>query len=132
MSLRQKFMAVGVVAIALPLLVLGSTVYFKAKTESTKTAELNAINTSRLTALATKELLTAHLNTLQSFSLNPVAVKAAQGDSESLSKAPDLLKELNKKLGEAYEVIFVADASGNIVADNTGGGYKNINVSDRE
>jgi len=132
MSLRQKLLVTGIVAIVLPLIVLGSTVYLKAKTESTKTAEANAMNVGRLTALAVKELMTANLNTLQSFSLNPIAIKAAQGDSESLTKAPDLLKELNKKLGDAYEVLFVVDTSGNIVSDSTGGGYKNINVSDRE
>ena len=132
MSLRQKFLVIGIIAIVLPLVVLGSIVYLKAKTESTKTAEANAMNVSRLTALAVKELMTANLNTLQSFSLNPIAIKAAQGDSESLTKAPDLLKELNKKLGDAYEVLFVVDTSGNIVSDSTGGGYKNINVSDRE
>ncbi|MEJ5300623.1 MAG: methyl-accepting chemotaxis protein [Thermodesulforhabdaceae bacterium] len=132
MSLRQKLLVSGILLIVLPLLVLGSVEYFKAKSESTKTAEANAMNTTRLTAFAVKELLISYLNTFQSFSLNPIALKAAQNDSESIDKVSNLLKDLNKKLGDSYEVLFVADASGNIVADNTGGGYKNINVSDRE
>lgn len=131
MSLRQKLLIAGVLCIAIPVLTLSILTYSKARTESTKSAEANALNTSRIIALAVRDVLTGHLRTMQAFSLNPVAVKMAQGDSESLTKANNLLKELNKRLNDIYEVIFVTDSSGNIVADSTDGGYKNINVSDR-
>ncbi|MGC8718554.1 MAG: methyl-accepting chemotaxis protein [Thermodesulforhabdaceae bacterium] len=132
MSLRQKLLIAGILCIAVPLVVLSIFTYSKAKSESTKSAEANAINTSRIIALAVKDILTGNLQTLQGFSLNPIVVKTVQGDSENVGKANDLLKEFNKKLGEIYEVIFIADLSGNIIADSTDGGYKGINVADRE
>lgn len=131
MSLRQKLLAAGILCIAVPLVVLSIFIYSKAKTESTKSAEANSLNTSRIIALAVKDVLTGHLKTLQGFSLNPTIVKAVQGDLENLGKSNDLLKEFNKRLGDIYEVLFIADLSGNIMADSTDGGYKGINVADR-
>ncbi|MCX7822493.1 MAG: methyl-accepting chemotaxis protein [Syntrophobacterales bacterium] len=132
MSLRQKLLISGILCIALPVLTLSMLTYSKTKVESSKTAEVNALNMSRIIALAVRDILVGHLRLLQSFSLNPIAPKIAQGDLESLGKANNSLKELNKRLNEAYEVIFIADASGNIVADSVDGGYKNINIADRE
>ncbi|SFM39724.1 methyl-accepting chemotaxis protein [Thermodesulforhabdus norvegica] len=132
MSLRQKLLIGGFSFIAVPLVVLALFVYFKAKAESTRVGRDNIMNTTRLTALAVKEVMDGQLNLVKSLSLNPVAVKTAQGDSEALTEASALLEKANAKLGNIYEVLFITDSSGNIVADSAGGSYRNINISDRD
>lgn len=132
MSLRRKLLISGVLCVVIPVLTLSILTYSKAKTESTKSAETNALNVSKLIARAVKDSIVSQLKTMEIFSLNPVIIKAVQGDVESLDNAGNLLKEFNKRLDNSYEVVFVADTSGNIIADSTDGGYRNINISDRE
>ncbi len=132
LSLRMKLLVTGLLCIAIPLLIVSTFTYFKAKSESTKSSEENSLKSSRIIALAIKDIMTGHLNTLRAFSVDPVIAKAAHGDPESVNKAYDVLKELGKNLGDIYEVIFVADLSGNIIADSADGEYKGINVADRE
>jgi methyl-accepting chemotaxis protein len=61
------------------------------------------------------------------------AAEHAKGSgSTSIGKASETLARLVKDSGDVYEVIFIAGVDGKVFADGVDGGYKGIDLSERD
>jgi methyl-accepting chemotaxis protein len=66
---------------------------------------------------------------LTAFSVDPAFIDATAGNG---GPAGTKLEDIMKKIGNEYEVLYVADATGAIQADGIGGAYKGINIGERD
>ncbi len=137
-SLRFKIMAVGIMAVLLPLLVVGGFSIYKSrnalnessKSESTEIAKgiSNMINMVVLSEIKIVE------QTAQRETIIEALSKHAQGatDEAAIARSTAELTAVTKRSGAAYEAFFAAGLDGKVLADGEGGKARNIDLSKRD
>jgi methyl-accepting chemotaxis protein len=137
-TLNFKLVSGGIIAVLIPLLVVG----IFAVTKTSTAIEALALNQSmeiakglaNMAQLAVQEEMKIASQLSMRDSIIDAAVKHSQGSNSGaeIDKAISDLEILVKESGEQYEVIFLAGTDGKIFADGTGGKYTGANVSDRD
>jgi len=145
MSLGKKLFLGGMALVALPLVVVG---WFSSQSASSGLEDISRgslgntanqaaelVETSFQDELRLIEVLASgnsalnalgHVNTLKK------QEQSLEAASYELLKASNDLKAFIENVGRHYEVVFLADPLGDIIADGTEGSYKGINIKDRD
>jgi methyl-accepting chemotaxis protein len=130
MTLGFKLVAGGIIAVMIPLLVVGIFAVVKASTALEDVAMERAEKGAAKLADLVQEVLVAELKVATEISLSGDAVNAAAGiNTEVMNKR---LSDAMAKIGKDYEVILITDANGTVVSDGNNGDYKGISLADRE
>ncbi|MCE5266214.1 MAG: methyl-accepting chemotaxis protein [Deltaproteobacteria bacterium] len=121
-TLGFKLVAGGIVAVMIPLLVVGIFAAVKASNSLETAAKERVMGGAAKLASLVQEVLSAELKIATEIALSA-------GDAGTMDKR---LAEAMAKIGKDYEVIMVTDASGVVVADSNNGQYKGVSFGDRE
>lgn len=129
-SLRFKMIAGGVIAVLVPLLVVGGFAIFKSM------SALNEVSRSQSAQVAGS---LAHMANLAVQEELKIASQIAQRDvmieactTKNSARAMAELAALAKRSGSDYEVILLAGPDGKILADSADGKFKDIDISERD
>jgi len=138
MTLGFKLILGGIIAVLIPLTIVGIFASFK----SSSALEQIALNQSteiakglaNMTQLAVKEELKIATQLATNDTIVDVATKHAQNTASSadIEKATAALTSLVKASGDEYEVIFVTGRDGKVFVDGVEGKYKGIDLSARD
>ena len=137
-TLGFKLVTGGIVAVLIPLLVVG---FFGAMKSSTALENLAlsqsmeiAKGLANMCQLAVKEELKIVSQLSEREGVIDAATQHAKGggNGEMLNRIMSELAFLQKDAGEEYEVIFIAGLDGKVFADGAGGKYKGMDLSDRD
>ncbi len=139
-TLTFKLILGGVICVVLPLLVVG---LFAVNLSSGRIAAIgqeNALNLARSLADMTDLVMREHIKAAQAqavgYAMRDGAMAVAQkGRDAAAAEIKHLDARLERNMttvGAEYEAMFVADAQGVIFADGVGGGYKGVNIADRD
>jgi len=139
MSLGMKMTLGGIALVLIPLCVIGWLAYTKASDGLKSLAEERAATMAQKLADLTQLALLEQLKLTKSLAVDDKVVQvAAHLAGTSAAAATNEVDELNQKLGGAlkqlgqdYESILVADASGMVFADSANGSYKGTSLGDR-
>jgi methyl-accepting chemotaxis protein len=129
-TLGFKLVTGGIVAVMVPLLVVGFFAVMKAsgalETLSKERAEKGAAKLADLV----EGVLIAELKVAGEIALSSDAVNAAtSADGETMNRR---LADAMSKIGKDYETILVTDAGGAVVSDGNNGDYKGVSLADRD
>ena len=137
-TLSFKLVFSGIIAVLIPLTIVGIFASFKASSaleglalnQSTEIAKAIA----DMTQLAIQEELKLTSQLAASDVIVDVATKHAQkaASSTDIEKAAAALTSLVKNSGDEYEVIFIAGRDGKVFVDGVEGKYKGIDLSGRD
>lgn len=139
-GLRTKMIIGSIVAVLVPLLVVGGFAIFEARDALEKQSRSESINTVEGLANLANNVMQEELKIVVQASLRESVVNAASeytggiiAGTESIRATNDLTM-LSKALGSEYEIIFIIGPDGKIVSDGQGGKYinKGINLSERD
>ena len=114
-SLAFKLMLGGILAVVIPLSVVGIYSALRSSTALRSAAEDQAAMIAKNLATTVDVALKEELKTVISFTVDPVF----KGDDQAAMG--ELLAALMKSVGEEYEAIFMTDAKGIVQADGLGG-----------
>jgi methyl-accepting chemotaxis protein len=137
-TLGFKLVSGGIIAVLIPLLVVGLFASIKASgaledlalNQSTEIAK----STANMIELAVQEELKIVSQLSHSDAVIDAAIRHSQGSDggAEIEKATAALTTLVKDGGNAYEVIFIAGRDGKVFADGVEGRYKGMDLSDRD
>jgi methyl-accepting chemotaxis protein len=128
MTLSFKLVAGGIIAVLIPLLVVGIFAAVKASGALEAAAKDRAMKGAYNLANMIQEVLAVELKVANELAISSEATSAATNE-EALSKK---LTAAMEKIGKDYEAIIVTDASGAVIADGNKGEYKGLSLADRE
>jgi methyl-accepting chemotaxis protein len=129
MSLDLKLIAGGIVAVMVPLLIVGIFAAVKASGALEAAAKDRAMNSAVGLADVVNGILRVEMKVVGEIARSDDAVKAAvNGDPAALNIR---LNDLIEKNGKDYESIFVTDVNGLAVADGNKGAFNGLNFADR-
>jgi methyl-accepting chemotaxis protein len=140
LKLGTKFLSVGLLAVVIPIIIIGIVAIYESTRNSLEMAKHNmlAISSSLGGALEiglTKELQIVH-NMSNSNAVIEATEKVARDGIKNSQKELDLaqreLGKIREATGEEYSNIIVADRNGIGLADGYGGKNKGVNYNDRE
>jgi methyl-accepting chemotaxis protein len=129
-TLGFKLVAGGVVAVLIPLVVVGIFAAVKSSIALRSIAEGQSALVAKSLAEMVNVALSEELKNISGLATDPAVVEAAGGGSVENTGAR--LSAVMKKVGSDYETLFVTDAAGVIRADGVGGSYIGINVGERD
>jgi methyl-accepting chemotaxis protein len=121
-TLGFKLVAGGIIAVMIPLLVVGIFAAVKASGALETAAKERALGGAVNLANLVQEVLLVELK---------VASEIANS-SDNPNVMNRRLADAMAKIGKDYETIFITDANGVVVADGNNGAYKGISFADRE
>ncbi|MCF8082635.1 MAG: methyl-accepting chemotaxis protein [Deltaproteobacteria bacterium] len=124
-SLAFKLIAGGIIAVLIPLLVVGVFSATRSSTALQSAAEERAAMAARNLATTVDMALRQELKNVKGITVDPVF----KGDD--ITAMGEQLKALMKTIGDDYESIFMTDAQGIVQADGIGGSSVGINLSQR-
>ena len=128
-TLGFKLVAGGIIAVLIPILVIGIFAAVKASGALETVAKERAVEGAAKLANLVQEVLAVELKVAGEIAVSGDAVNAAAyGNAEAMSRR---LADAMQKIGKDYETIVIADANGVVVADGSNGAMKGINVTDR-
>jgi len=130
MTLGAKLVLGGIVAVLVPLLVVGIYAAITASGALESAAKERAVKSAGYLADMVQEALTAEIKVANELALSREAVDAASGGSTEA--AAKKLTDAMAKIGKDYEVIGVIDANGTAVADGISGVWKGVSIADRD
>ncbi|MBT8490089.1 MAG: Cache 3/Cache 2 fusion domain-containing protein [Deltaproteobacteria bacterium] len=138
-SLGFKLVTAGIIAVLIPLMVVGVFSVMKASDSLEKISKEQAMNIAKDVSNMVGLVLQEEMKLTTDLSVGNATIQAAtMVTREGVKKAEEDIAQLDlklstamRKIGHDYEVIFVTDADGKIYADGVGGGYKGISVADR-
>jgi len=129
-TLGFKLVAGGIIAVLIPILVIGIFAAVKASGALETAAKERAVGGAAKLANLVQEVLAVEMKVAGEIAVSGDAVNAAaNGNAEAMQKR---LAEAMQKIGKDYETMMVTDASGTVVADGNNGEYKGISLADRE
>jgi len=129
MTLGFKLIAGGIIAVLIPLLVVGIFATVKASGALETAAKDRAVKGAAKLADMVQEVLAVELKVASEIAISGDAVNAANGNTEAMTKR---LADAMAKIGKDYEVIMVTDKNGVSVSDGSNGEYKGISFADRD
>ncbi|PKN18622.1 MAG: methyl-accepting chemotaxis protein [Deltaproteobacteria bacterium HGW-Deltaproteobacteria-6] len=136
-SLRFKMMAGGIIAVFVPLLVVGGFSAYKSMSALEESAQSQSMEVAKGLANMANLVVQEEMKIAAQIAVNDSVIQAAvannQGrkDSAEAAKAAAELTALIRQSGNEYETIYIAGTDGKIFADGVEGKYKGIDVSDR-
>ncbi|MBU1193257.1 MAG: Cache 3/Cache 2 fusion domain-containing protein [Proteobacteria bacterium] len=141
-SLKFKLIVGGILAVLLPLTVVGLFAINKASTALIAAAKGQALHIAgNLTAMI-DVAIEQEIKLATEMALEPLIEDAAQkvfenGQESSMDdlKALDsFLVKVYKQIGSGYDLMFVTDSTGTTIADSTGGSFREsrMSVADRD
>ena len=129
-TLGFKLVSGGIVAVLIPLLVVGIFAAVKASDALEAAAKDRAMKGAHNIADMVQEVLAVELKVANELAISSDAINAAaNGNVEAMNRR---LSEAMAKIGKDYEAILVTDANGAVVSDGNNGEYKGISLADRE
>ncbi len=129
LSLNMKMMTGSILAVLIPLLVIGVFAAIKSAASLQELSLQQAANVAKSLAEMVELSLIEETKMISGLSVDPALMEATTGNRDA---AVAKLTSLMKKVGQEYEVFFVADATGLIRADGVGGSYSGINIGERD
>jgi len=139
-SLKFKMMASGLIAVFLPLLVIGGLSIYRAGNALEDVSKSQSMEVAKglahMTNLALLEEMKITAQTAQRDVIIEAAAKYAEGaaDAPELARATAELTAMVKRSGNDYEVVYIIGLDGKVIADGQGGKYlnKGIDLSERD
>ncbi len=141
-SLKFKLIIGGILAVVIPLTVVGVFSINKSSTAIVEMAEGRALQVAKDLAVMTNVFVEQEVKQAREMALSPLVVDAAnralEGNADKgISEIKDLNRnfvKIHQEIGSSYNVIFIADTKGKPIADSTGGTMRarNISVADRD
>ncbi|HVO68389.1 MAG TPA: methyl-accepting chemotaxis protein, partial [Syntrophales bacterium] len=129
-TLGFKLVTGGIIAVLIPLLVVGVFAVVKASNGLEAAAKDRAMKGAHNIAEMVQEILVLELK---------VAIEMAMRDDVKNAAANTNVQAMNEKLSDAmakigkdYEAILITDANGSIVSDGTKGEWKGISLANRD
>jgi methyl-accepting chemotaxis protein len=130
MTLGFKLVTGGIVAVMIPLLVVGIFAAVKASGALETAAKERAMGGAAKLASLVQEVLAAELKVASEIASSSDAINAAaNGNAETMNRR---LNDFIGKNGKDYESVFITDVNGNAVADGSNGKFKGLSFADRE
>jgi len=139
-SLGFKLVFGGILLVAVPLVVAGVISAVKSSNALEDAARFQVVSTAQHLAENVKLLLNEEIKIATDLSIDSQTVHMAtyvakNGTVVSGAEIADMdnrLTHFMTKVGNDYEAIFLADSNGAIYSDGNGGGYKGIQIGERE
>jgi methyl-accepting chemotaxis protein len=139
-SLGFKLVTGGIIAVVIPLMVVGVFSVMKASDSLEKISKEQAMNIVKDVSNMVELVLLGEMKLTTDLSVGnttiqtgtKVAQEGIKNAAEDIAKLDLKLATAMRSFGRDYEVIFVTDADGKICSDGVGGGYKGISVAERE
>jgi len=120
MTLRVKLIAGGIIAVVIPLLVVGIFAGEKASGALENAAKERVVGGATKLANLVQEVLTVELK----------VAGVIAGGSTSVNVTNQRLTDIMQKIGKDYESILVTDANGAVIADGNKGEWQGISLAD--
>jgi len=130
MTLDFKLVAGGIIAVLIPLLVVGIFAVVKASNGLEAAAKDRAMKGAHNLADMVNEMLALELKVAAEIAMSDDAMNAAANTKVEAMNGK--LADAMVKIGKDYEAILVTDANGVVVSDGSKGGYKDLSLADRE
>jgi methyl-accepting chemotaxis protein len=132
-SLRFKMIMGGVMAVLVPLLVVGGFAIYKAMSALEDVSKSQAMEMAKGLAHTADVALQEELKIAAQLAVRDVVIAAAakRGQAES-EKATTELTAMVQQSGNAYETIVIAGTDGKVFADGQGGKNKNLDLFARD
>ncbi|MEN6320963.1 MAG: methyl-accepting chemotaxis protein [Syntrophaceae bacterium] len=129
-TLGFKLVFGGIIAVLIPLLVVGIFASMKASNALETAAKDRAVKGAAKLADMVQEVLAVEIKVASEIAMSSDAVNAASGANvETMNKK---LTDAMGKIGKDYEAIMVTDANGVVVSDGNNGEYKGLSLADRD
>jgi methyl-accepting chemotaxis protein len=128
-TLGFKLIAGGIIAVMIPLLVVGIFAAVKASGALETAAKERAVEGATKLAGLIQEVLTVELKVASAIAISNDAVNAATNKNVEVMNRQ--LADAMQKIGKDYETIFITDVNGIVVADGSNGAYKGLSFADR-
>ena len=129
-TLGFKLISGGIIAVLIPLLVVGIFAAMKSSNALEAAAKDRAMKGAHNLANMVQEVLAVELKLANELSMSSDTINAAANENvEAMNRR---LAESMAKIGKDYEAILVTDANGAIVSDGSNGEWKGIALADRE
>jgi methyl-accepting chemotaxis protein len=139
MTLNVKLLFGGILLVLIPTLLIGTLSIRNATDALHETSEGKLLAMAKGAADAVDEAMKAEITVAKEIAHGNTVIDVAtlvnQSGSNELKEVEALSRKLStamKEIGSHYEIIIVADLSGAIYADGTGGSYKGISIADRD
>ena len=138
-TLNSKLIMGTIILVVVPLAAISIFISAEASSSLQKLATQQTISKAKDLAALAQLLLSEEIKASKGLAISNTVVNAAeQVEKNGIANSPTAIANLDqmlanimhRKAGE-YEVIFVANDRGIIYSDGTGGGYKDINITDR-
>ncbi|MRR16881.1 MAG: methyl-accepting chemotaxis protein [Deltaproteobacteria bacterium] len=132
-SLQFKMITIGVLAVLLPLFVVGGFSVYKAMRAMEEASASQATEVAKGLAHVANLVVQEELGTITQLAVRDVVVAAAQtrGDAEN-AKATAELTRFVESGGNVYETISMAGPDGIVFADGVNGRHKGLDLRDRD
>jgi len=121
MKLGTKLMVGGMLLVLIPVVIVGVLSYQKASKALEEISFDRALVMSKDVSHSVQEIVKLELNIVSNLA-----------DEQIGEESSAHFERMVKKSEGAYETVFLANASGNIFVDGSGGEYKNVSVADRD
>ncbi|OQY49465.1 MAG: methyl-accepting chemotaxis protein [Desulfobacteraceae bacterium 4572_89] len=141
LTLKTKLIMGGVLAAIIPLTVVGMFAINKASTSLLTISKGQAKMTANTLATMTNIFMEQEMKKARMIAGDPLVVKAGEkvmaggieNAGDEIAQLESYLSDLFKEIGTGYDIFFMTDKNGLIIADNADGTYrkKKVNVGDR-
>lgn len=133
LSLRLKLMAGGILAVVIPLVIVGGYSAYKAGNALEELALSQSVEVAKTLAHTADITLQEEMKIAAQVAARDIVIDAAAklGQVET-DKATAELTAAVQQSGNAYETIIIAGLDGKVIADGLNGNNKGIDTSDRD
>ncbi|MEI7637882.1 MAG: methyl-accepting chemotaxis protein [Syntrophus sp. (in: bacteria)] len=129
-TLGFKLVAGGIIAVLIPVLVIGIFATIKASGALEIAAKERAVGGAGKLADLVQEVLAVELKVANEIAISSDAINAAADTNVDVMNRR--LIDAMGKIGKDYEAILITDANGAVVADGNNGEYKGISLAERD
>lgn len=129
LSLSEKLILGGFLAVFIPLLISSTITYLQLSNSLLEISKQNVIHISRDVAHSIDEFLANQIKLASSVAASPSVIDAS--NTGNFSVAQSKIENLHHRIGESYFSFFLADSNGIIRADATFKNQAGLNISDR-
>ena len=132
-SLQFKMIAIGVLAVVVPLFVVGGFSVYKAMNALEEASASQSTEVAKGLAHMANLVVQEEFRTISQLAVRDVVISAAatRGEAES-AKATTELTRFVESGGNVYETISMAGPDGKVFADGVNGRHKGLDLSERD
>jgi methyl-accepting chemotaxis protein len=129
-TLGFKLISGGIIAVLIPVLVVGIFAAVKASNALEAAAKDRAMKGAHNLADLVQEVLSIELKVATEIAMSDDAINASTNSNVEAMNGK--LADAMVKIGKDYEAILITDANGSIVSDGSKGEWKGISLADRD